>query len=597
MTDTAYDKVTHALARVTQWSPPGDKGDWLCPVHGDKTPSLSVNRGTKGAGVIIKCQAGCETKDVVDTLGLTMRDLFDEDSRPQRSDERPREVAAYDYTDEQGNLLYQVVRMEPKTFRQRRPAEGGGWDWKLNGARRVLYHLPEIIDAVRRGDPVYITEGEKDADALRAAGHAATCNPGGAGKWSYIDPAPLHGATQIIIVQDKDPAGIKHAADIESSLLGKVARILVVEAATGKDAADHLGAGHNVDTFTVISDTEPELDASLYPIDLTDVLGGNYTQPVPEQLFRNDGRCLLYSGVVNGIHGDSGTGKGWVICHLIHQNASRGQRTMLLDFEDVEASIAARLQALGMTEYEILTYLVYLRPQVALDTNAVKQFVRLITDHHIAAVVIDSLGEAFSLEGINEDKDVEVGPWLRRVARPLAETGASITLVDHSTKAADNPLHPSGSKRKRAAIGGASYLVEAISPFVKDAGGKLRLTCAKDRHGNYKRGEVVADFVMESKGTTVDLHMYAPLERAPKGVPTVLAARSAVRAAAAHAEKNPDKPLARDALVGLMDIKASTDVKRGGIDYAASLGSLKETSGPRNARLYAFEQELPDDFA
>src|SRR5262245_49591750 len=32
-----------------------------------------------------------------------------------------RVVAAYDYTDDKGELLYQVIRLEPKSFRQRRP--------------------------------------------------------------------------------------------------------------------------------------------------------------------------------------------------------------------------------------------------------------------------------------------------------------------------------------------------------------------------------------------------------------------------------------------------------------------------------------------
>ena len=72
--------------------------------------------------------------------------------------------------------------------------------------------------------------------------------------------------------------------------------------------------------------------------------------------------------------------------------------------------------------------------------------------------VVDSLGEAFGLEGIDENHDVEVAPWLRRVARRLADAGLSVLLLDHSTKSADNPRRPSGSKRKRAAITGASYL-------------------------------------------------------------------------------------------------------------------------------------------
>jgi len=54
---------------------------------------------------------------------------------------------AFDYLDELGVLLYQCVRYEPKDFSQRRPDGNGGWIDNLDGVRRVLYRLPEIIAA------------------------------------------------------------------------------------------------------------------------------------------------------------------------------------------------------------------------------------------------------------------------------------------------------------------------------------------------------------------------------------------------------------------------------------------------------------------
>src|SRR5262249_38605705 len=136
----------------------------------------------------------------------------------------------------------------------------------------------------------------------------------------------------------------------------------------------------------------------------------------------------------------------------------------------------------------------------------------------VSLVVIDTIGEAFGLEGIDENADVEVGRWLRRVVRRLVDAGAGVLVIDHITKSGDNPLHPSGSKRKRAAITGASYLVEAPVPLTRERGGRLRLICAKDRHGNFVRGEEVAviDFTRyPDDGMTV--HVRKPLlsERAP----------------------------------------------------------------------------------
>src|SRR5690606_34602190 len=134
----------------------------------------------------------------------------------------------------------------------------------------------------------------------------------------------------------------------------------------------------------------------------------------------------------------------------------------------------------------------YLSPGVEADEHAVGMVVDLVESVGASLVVIDSVGEAFGLEGLNENNDNEVAPWLRRVARRLADTGAAVGLVDHSTKSSENPLFPSGSKRKRAAITGAQYLVEATRPLTKEHGGQLRLTCGKDRHGNYRRGEAAA---------------------------------------------------------------------------------------------------------
>lgn len=92
-----------------------------------------------------------------------------------------RIVAIYDYRDEQGEVLFQVVRFDPKDFRQRRPDGNGGWIWSVKGVRQVPYRLPELVSA-KSGTDVFITEGEKDADRTAGLGLLATCNAGGAAK-------------------------------------------------------------------------------------------------------------------------------------------------------------------------------------------------------------------------------------------------------------------------------------------------------------------------------------------------------------------------------------------------------------------------------
>ncbi len=143
------------------------------------------------------------------------------------SNSRRRIVDTYDYTDEAGELLYQVVRYAPKDFRQRRPDGKGGWIYDLEGVRRVLYRLPNLARAPTN-QPVFVPEGEKDVDRLLGLGLLATTNAMGAGKWRPEYNEPLRGR-RVFIVADNDDAGRKHAQDVRKSLRGIAASVTVVE--------------------------------------------------------------------------------------------------------------------------------------------------------------------------------------------------------------------------------------------------------------------------------------------------------------------------------------------------------------------------------
>lgn len=162
----------------------------------------------------------------------------------QPQDKQQRIVATYPYNSTDGNLLFEVVRYEPKTFRQRRPDGNGGWAWNLRGVDRVLYRLPELL-AADSADPVFVVEGEKDTDALRALGLVATTNSGGSGKWQASFAEPLRGR-HVVVLPDNDDAGRKHAADVTAKLRSVAASVRVVELPglpPRGDASDWLAAG------------------------------------------------------------------------------------------------------------------------------------------------------------------------------------------------------------------------------------------------------------------------------------------------------------------------------------------------------------------
>jgi hypothetical protein len=214
-----------------------------CPVHADEGSSmkgLSITpRGSKPP--LMKChspQCGATLPDVHRALEGRTNGKASTDDTPARG----RIVATYDYTDEEGNLLHQNVRFEPKDFRPRHKV-GGKWVWNLKGVRRVPYHLPELIAA--QGSEIWITDGEKDADRMTAAGVMATSvKPWDSAYAEYFRDA------DVIIVRDKDAgAGRSQAREIAQALVGVAASVRVVEALTGMDAADHLEAGHSLDEF------------------------------------------------------------------------------------------------------------------------------------------------------------------------------------------------------------------------------------------------------------------------------------------------------------------------------------------------------------
>jgi hypothetical protein len=145
------------------------------------------------------------------------------------ADSAPRKIArTYDYTDEAGSLIYQVVRYEPKEFRQRRPDGKGGWIWSIKDIQPLFYRLPEVLEALAEERPVFITEGEKDADTLWEWGVPATTNSGGAKHWGRQDLSIFKDA-DIIVALDNDDAGRARASVIGESLKTIVKRIRVLD--------------------------------------------------------------------------------------------------------------------------------------------------------------------------------------------------------------------------------------------------------------------------------------------------------------------------------------------------------------------------------
>jgi hypothetical protein len=204
-----------------------------CPSHDDRTPSLSI-RESEGK-ILVKCHAGCSQEAVVSKLK-------DKGLWP-KPEARRAVVAEYNYSNASGKLLYQVCRTEPKGFFQQRPDGHGGWLSRgPRNADKVLYRLPELLDA----PIVFLVEGERDVETLRDYGFVATTSCGGAkAPWLSQYTETLRGR-EVIILPDNDPPGWERAKIIASALLDAARRLIMLDLPPAvKDVTDWFLAGHS----------------------------------------------------------------------------------------------------------------------------------------------------------------------------------------------------------------------------------------------------------------------------------------------------------------------------------------------------------------
>ena len=319
----------------------------LCPAHNDQRRSLSINE-TNGR-ILIKCFAGCNVNTIVSVPGIESKDLFTElkQGKSASNFQSKKIIAVYDYVDETGEILYQNVRYEPKDFRQRKPNGAGGYDYSLNGTRRVPYRLPELIEAVERSADVWLCEGEKDADNLRNLGLAATSFKNWKSEFNqYLKSA------HVCLIQDHDKAGLKQANYTLKLLSGNVASLKTLDFFAGEplpekhgkdftdwlesQKQDDLGAEEIAERLCILidnanlwqqtdeteEDTEGAQDfTSLFTIQEANVwIEGAKLRPVPKMLFGE----LWFEGELCIKFSDTGKGKS-ILAVQIADAISRGE--------------------------------------------------------------------------------------------------------------------------------------------------------------------------------------------------------------------------------------------------------------------------------
>jgi len=415
----------------------------------------------------------------------------------------------YDYHDADGTLRYQVVRYPDKGFTQRRPDGKGGWLYNLDGVTRLLYRLPELL-ATGPDTPVYVVEGEKDVNTLRALGLVATTNSEGAGKWRAECNRYFVGR-QVAIVPDNDTAGWQHAFAVATHLAPVAACVKVItlpDVAEKGDVTDWLNGSGSLPALTALVKAEECWDVPqgnqgnqedqgdhhrvvdpLDPLPATAAFGGVYVRPgevaVEQVQWLWQGYIPL--GALTVVDGDPGLGKSTMMTDLAARVTNGGTMpdgspgleeaagVLMLSAEDsIGTTIRPRLERAGAAMERTLILSMFRAvdgerlPTIA-DVGAIEHGIRV---DGAKLVIIDPV-MAFLPPYINAYRDQDV----RRVLAPLSqlaqETGAAIVIVRHPNKmVGQSALHRGGGS---IGIIGAARAGLFVAPDPHDPEGPRRI--------------------------------------------------------------------------------------------------------------------------
>jgi hypothetical protein len=351
-------------------------------------------------------------------------------------------VEQYPYRDEDGQLSFEVVRYEPKDFRQRRPDGKGGRVWNLKGVQQVPYRLPELI---ANTDSVYIPGGEKDCETLAKHGLTATTNAGGEGNWKPEFNEYLKGR-DVMIVEDNDEKGRKHGKVIAESLHGIANGIKIIrfeELPHGGDVTDYL-QNNTYDDFVGRVKSAPLFKGSYseyFPGSdlIAELETWNHIRDLDIKVEWVVDR-LIPKESITVLFGKGGIGKTWLVMDIARCIGSgidylgyKAQQTpvIFIDFENPLSVLNTRTQRLGeANNVHFWRTGSELKPP-KLDSDEWEQYKKLPEG---AVLVFDTLRASQS----GDENDSRAMANVMNRMKELRDFGFTVILLHHTAKNTDN---------------------------------------------------------------------------------------------------------------------------------------------------------------
>ena len=436
----------------------GKRAQVQTPGHSDQDRGTSITYN--GDQLLVYCHNG-DTDTVLDSLGLSLSDLYDEPSGPR-----------YDYGD--GRLVH---RSPEKHFRQTGNTKGTN-----------LYGLQSLSQP----GPVYVVEGEKDVNtAINVWGAAAVSQAQGASTGpDKADWAPLKGR-DVVIVADDDKPGEKRADKVFTYLTGLTARpesVRIVKAAAGKDLSDHIAAGHTSDDLVAVGEKVGRRRVKL--IQASSVKTEKVDWLIKEWIPAN---------MLTLLAGREGIGKSTIACGWVAEFSNRGMKCAYLNSEDSRSfTVRPRLQAAGANLDNIFFIDVetetggegHLRlPQ---DTDIL---FRELVDQGVKFVVLDAAKSSMDpkLDGYKDD---HVRQFLEPLAAAADKYNITIVGLAHFGK-------KEGKDTGRLLLGSIAWsqIARSVLSAAVDDDGRLIVTNTK---ANLARGIVSREATIVSRPVQID---------------------------------------------------------------------------------------------
>lgn len=401
-----------------------------CPCHNDKKQSLCIGNGEKG--IVLKCQAGCDTRAILDRVGLKPADLFFE----KKQDNRPQIVATYQYPNG-----VQKVRRSDKSFTWRRPDGRGGWIYNRKGVPHSLYIAGEL------SEDVAIVEGEKDADNLHKLGWTAVSGEDGAGpgKWRSEYTEQLRGFP-VVIFQDNDDVGKAYAQEVATALSSVAKSVHLLDLSKiWPEIPEHGDVSDLIARFgeEQASDMIAELIRKT-PAWAPQNPAVSCAADVPYEEPKWTIAPYFQRGKGTLIQGDSGSGKTAFVCAvaahvstgkpLLNSTVETPGNVLVLSVEDDQPILRGRIEASGGDLTKVFFFnnpagLTFTSPEV---WSIVKQY-------QIKLIIFDPL-QAFVGADTDMYRPNETRPLLAKLFELCDKEDCACIIVAHTSKNSDKSV-------------------------------------------------------------------------------------------------------------------------------------------------------------